>query len=149
MKPISIHLQVNEPAVVAAIDLAPPASQVSDEVAGPDPVIGRYKLSESEGFDEYMKCLGVSMMRRRLASSVSPVIVVEISEDGTYTIRTETRVTTSEIRDELIDSDFSISHQIRHGLVARIAGSHPAGPGSIPGAGNMFLAHLQNVFSSI
>ena len=26
-------------------------------------------------------------------------------------------------------------HQFRHGLVVRIAGSHPAGPGSIPGAG--------------
>ena len=25
--------------------------------------------------------------------------------------------------------------QVRHGLVVRIAGSHPAGPGSIPGAG--------------
>ena len=27
------------------------------------------------------------------------------------------------------------SKQIRHGLGVRIAGSHPAGPGSIPGAG--------------
>ena len=27
---------------------------------------------------------------------------------------------------------------IRHGLVVRIAGSHPAGPGSIPGVGNLF-----------
>ena len=27
------------------------------------------------------------------------------------------------------------SQQFRHGLVVRIAGSHPAGPGSIPGAG--------------
>jgi hypothetical protein len=31
---------------------------------------------------------------------------------------------------------------IRHGLGVRIAGSHPAGPGSIPGAGNpTFLAN--------
>ena len=101
---------MNEQDVVAC-DLATPASKVPDEVVGPDPVIGRYKLNESEGFDEYMKCLGVSMMRRRLASSVSPVIVVEISKDGTYTIRTETRVTTSEIRDGLIDSDFFCYHQ--------------------------------------
>ncbi len=28
---------------------------------------------------------------------------------------------------------------IRHGLVVRIAGSHPAGPGSIPGGGRTFL----------
>ena len=79
--------------------VTPTVSEVPGDL-GPDPVIGRYRLSESDGFDEYMKCLGVSMMRRRLASSVSPVIVVEIGEDGTYTIRTETRVTTSEIRDE-------------------------------------------------
>ena len=89
---------MEELTAVVASDFEPTASKVPDD--GPDPVIGRYRLSESEGFDEYMKCLGVSMMRRRLASSVSPVIVVEIGEDGTYTIRTETRVTTSEIRDE-------------------------------------------------
>ena len=94
---------MEELTAVVASDFEPTASKVPDDAAdvvGPDPVIGRYRLSESEGFDEYMKCLGVSMMRRRLASSVSPVIVVEIGEDGTYTIRTETRVTTSEIRDE-------------------------------------------------
>ena len=28
-----------------------------------------------------------------------------------------------------------VNKQVRHGLVVRIAGSHPAGPGSIPGAG--------------
>ena len=29
---------------------------------------------------------------------------------------------------------------LRYGLVVRIAGSHPAGPGSIPGNGKLFLA---------
>ena len=29
---------------------------------------------------------------------------------------------------------------IPHGLGVRIAGSHPAGPGSIPGVGNLFLS---------
>ena len=32
-----------------------------------------------------------------------------------------------------------LSQQLRHGLVVRIAGSHPAGPGSIPGGGTNFL----------
>jgi hypothetical protein len=33
-----------------------------------------------------------------------------------------------------------IAKLIRHGLGVRIAGSHPAGPGSIPGAGiNLFV----------
>ena len=31
-----------------------------------------------------------------------------------------------------------VIHNIRHGLVVRIAGSHPAGPGSIPGGGKLF-----------
>ena len=32
-------------------------------------------------------------------------------------------------------------YKVRHGLVVRIAGSHPAGPGSIPGVGNRFLSN--------
>ena len=28
---------------------------------------------------------------------------------------------------------------LRYGLVVRIAGSHPAGPGSIPGNGNFYI----------
>ena len=34
----------------------------------------------------------------------------------------------------------SISRLLRHGLVVRIAGSHPAGPGSIPGGGILFCS---------
>ena len=34
----------------------------------------------------------------------------------------------------------------RYGLVVRIAGSHPAGPGSIPGNGNLFLSSVLNYF---
>ena len=43
------------------------------------------------------------------------------------------------------ENDISLTYSrilyrhIRHGLVVRIAGSHPAGPGSIPGAGNLLL----------
>ena len=39
--------------------------------------------------------------------------------------------------------------QIRHGLGVRIAGSHPAGPGSIPGVGTklyLFLHYYKIVF---
>ena len=36
----------------------------------------------------------------------------------------------------------NILQHLRHGLVVRIAGSHPAGPGSIPGAGNLLFANL-------
>ena len=47
-----------------------------------------------------------------------------------------------------------ISYEIRHGLGVRIAGSHPAGPGSIPGVGKAFLTiflsnrQLEDFFSS-
>ena len=37
----------------------------------------------------------------------------------------------------------------RYGLVVRIAGSHPAGPGSIPGNGNYFLYQLFKSFATV
>ena len=39
-------------------------------------------MMSSEGFDEFMKALGVGLMKRKLANSVTPVVVIEISEDG-------------------------------------------------------------------
>merc|ERR1712061_19056 len=59
-----------------------------------------------EGFDEFMKALGVGLMKRKLANSVTPVVVIEIEEDGAYTIRTETSIRTSEIK-FYIDQTFS------------------------------------------
>ena len=34
---------------------------------------------------------------------------------------------------------------IRYGLVVRISGSHPGGPGSIPGIGNLFNFNYFNI----
>ena len=39
-------------------------------------------MTSSEGFEEFMKALGVGFAKRKLANSVTPVVVVEISEDG-------------------------------------------------------------------
>ena len=36
---------------------------------------------------------------------------------------------------------------IPHGLVARIPGSHPGGPGSIPGVGGMFFSFYDKIFT--
>ena len=36
---------------------------------------------------------------------------------------------------------------IPHGLVARIPGSHPGGPGSIPGVGGMFFSIYDKIFT--
>ena len=38
------------------------------------------------------------------------------------------------------------SVSIRFGLVVRIPGSHPGGPGSIPGTGTYLFCHRRNIF---
>jgi len=47
----------------------------------------KYKNRFSVKFDEFLKALGVGMVRRRLAGSVVPINVVEIDQDGLYTIK--------------------------------------------------------------
>ena len=48
----------------------------------PDPILGRYRMSSSENFDEFMRRLGVGMVKRKMANSVTPVNVVEMEPDG-------------------------------------------------------------------
>ena len=62
-----------------------------------DPFPGRYLMQSSENFDDFMKALGVGMIKRKLANSVVPINEVEISEEGLYTIRTLTTVRNTEI----------------------------------------------------
>ena len=62
-----------------------------------DPLPGRYLMESSENFDEFMKALGVGMIKRKLANSVIPINEIEIADSGEYTIRTVTTVRTSEI----------------------------------------------------
>ena len=54
-------------------------------------------MESSENFDEFMKALGVGMIKRKLANSVIPINEIEIADSGEYTIRTVTTVRTSEI----------------------------------------------------
>ena len=62
-----------------------------------DPLPGRYLMESSENFDDFMKALGVGMIKRKLANSVIPINEIEIADSGEYTIRTVTTVRTSEI----------------------------------------------------
>ena len=39
-------------------------------------------MSSSENFDEFMRRLGVGMVKRKMANSVTPVNVVEMEPDG-------------------------------------------------------------------
>ena len=41
---------------------------------------------------------------------------------------------------------FSSFYVIRYGLVVRISGSHPGGPGSIPGVGNFLNWQINSLF---
>merc|ERR1712203_1087001 len=62
-----------------------------------DPIVGRYRLLKTENFDEFMKRLGVGLIKRKLANSVSPQNVIIINDDGSYTVRTESTVRTTEL----------------------------------------------------
>ena len=41
-----------------------------------------------------------------------------------------------------VPSKPEIEQQLRYGLVVRIPGSHPGGPGSIPGVGKLFWGSI-------
>jgi hypothetical protein len=61
---------------------------------------GKYKLTKSENFEEYMKAIGVGMVMRKLAASATPE--TEITQaDGTYKIKTSTTFKTTEINFKL------------------------------------------------
>jgi len=62
-----------------------------------DPLPGRYLMESSDNFDDFMKALGVGMIKRKLANSVIPINEIEVADNGIYTIRTVTTVRTTEI----------------------------------------------------
>lgn len=66
-----------------------------------DPFPGRYLMESSDKFDEFMKALGVGMIKRKLANSIIPINEMEIADDGTYTLRTISTVRTTEINFKL------------------------------------------------
>ncbi|XP_042317266.1 fatty acid-binding protein 5 [Sceloporus undulatus] len=61
----------------------------------PDAFLGKWRLLSSEGFDEYMKTLGVSMPMRKLGSMAKPDITIS-REGDKYTVKTESTFKTSE-----------------------------------------------------
>jgi len=101
----------------AIIEVLPPPAA--------DPIAGRYTLLKTENFDEFMKKLGVGWTKRKLANSVSPVNVIIVNEDGSYTVRTETTVRTTELnfnlgitfKEETLDGRITNTTAIRKGNV--------------------------------
>jgi len=39
-------------------------------------------MESSEGFEDFMKALGVGAIKRKMANSVTPINVIEIRDDG-------------------------------------------------------------------
>ena len=61
---------------------------------------GSYKLAKTENFDEFLKELGVGMIKRKLAGSTTPEL--EVTQDGdSWTVKTKTAIKNSEIKFKL------------------------------------------------
>ncbi|XP_045132890.1 sodium/calcium exchanger regulatory protein 1-like [Portunus trituberculatus] len=63
-------------------------------------IVGKYKMETSEGFDEFMKALGVGMVMRKMGNAATPTVEI-LLEDGTYTLKTVTTFKTTEIKFKL------------------------------------------------
>jgi len=61
---------------------------------------GKYKLKNSENFDEYMKALGVGLVTRKMANAATPVVDVKVNGDE-YEIKTVTTFKTTDIKFKL------------------------------------------------
>ncbi|XP_063860257.1 sodium/calcium exchanger regulatory protein 1-like [Scylla paramamosain] len=63
-------------------------------------IVGKYKMDSSEGFDEFMKALGVGMVMRKMGNAATPTVEITL-DDGTYTLKTVTTFKTTEIKFKL------------------------------------------------
>jgi len=52
--------------------------------------VGKWKLTESENFDDYMKAVGVGLMTRKLGASVKPVMDISVSNGKWNIVSTST-----------------------------------------------------------
>jgi len=58
---------------------------------------GKFKLTQSENFEEFMKVLGVGLVTRKLGNKSSPTVTVT-EEAGEFTFKQESLVKTSEFK---------------------------------------------------
>ena len=58
---------------------------------------GKYKLTHSDNFEEFMKALGVGLVTRKLGNKSSPVVTIT-ENAGEFTMKQESLVKTSEIK---------------------------------------------------
>ncbi|KAL3310234.1 Plasma membrane ATPase proteolipid 2 [Cichlidogyrus casuarinus] len=67
--------------------------------------IGSWKLTGSEQFDELMQAYGVSLITRKAACAVSPVLTISEEADGKYQMKSETTLKKSNFTFKL-DEEF-------------------------------------------
>jgi len=60
-------------------------------------LIGKWGLTESENFDEFLKELNIGMTWRKLASSSKPTVTIT-NEDDQWSLKTSTLLKSSEIK---------------------------------------------------
>eukprot|EP00092_Neocalanus_flemingeri_P064103 GFUD01077685.1.p2 GENE.GFUD01077685.1~~GFUD01077685.1.p2 ORF type:complete len:137 (+),score=50.60 GFUD01077685.1:153-563(+) len=65
-----------------------------------DYVPGKYQMTETENFDEFMERLGVGFITRKLGNRSYPVVTISKEVDE-YTMKTESLVKTSEMKFKL------------------------------------------------
>jgi len=63
-------------------------------------LIGKWNLTESENFDEFLKEMGVGMTWRKLASSSKPTVTIT-NEGDNWSLKTSTLLKNSEIKFEI------------------------------------------------
>jgi len=62
-----------------------------------DVFVGKYKLSKSDNFDEFLSELGIGMIKRKLAQSTKPEI--EVSKDGDmWHVKTKSALKNTEVK---------------------------------------------------
>jgi len=63
-------------------------------------LVGKWNLTESENFDEFLKEMGVGITWRKLASTSKPTVIITNDGDN-WSLKTSTLLKSSEIKFEL------------------------------------------------
>ena len=66
-----------------------------------DAFVGKWRMETSDNFDDYMKAVGVSLITRKVASSLKPSYVITTEPDGTINLRTESTFKNNDMKFKL------------------------------------------------
>jgi len=69
-----------------------------------DQVCGKFQLTESENFEAFMQAMGVGYLTRKLGNQSKPLVTIESGGEDSFSMKTESLVTTSIINFKLGES---------------------------------------------